>query len=61
MPRAMREFAAIMPGVRLTAYPVETGSVDVRNWWRRRDTAVLLQREYIKYLGSVAVTAFAQA
>ena len=59
MPRAMREFSATMPGVALTAWPVE--SVDVANWWRHRDTAVLLQREYIKYLGSVAVTAFAHA
>ena len=59
MPRALREFRATMPEVTLTAWPVE--SVDVGNWWRRRDTAVLLQREYIKYLGSVAVTSFAHA
>jgi uncharacterized SAM-binding protein YcdF (DUF218 family) len=56
MPRAMREFAFAMPGVALTAYPVENGSVDVAGWWRHRDTTVLLQREYIKYLGSLAMT-----
>jgi uncharacterized SAM-binding protein YcdF (DUF218 family) len=61
MPRAIREFQAAMPGVTLIAYPVENGSVDVANWWRRRDTAVLLQREYIKYLASLAVTSFAHA
>jgi uncharacterized SAM-binding protein YcdF (DUF218 family) len=56
MPRALREFAFAMPDVALTPYPVETGSVDVGGWWRHRDTAVLLQREYIKYLGSLAMT-----
>jgi uncharacterized SAM-binding protein YcdF (DUF218 family) len=59
MPRALREFRAAMPDIALTAWPVD--SVDVGNWWRHRDTAVLLQREYIKYLGSVAVTSFAHA
>ncbi len=52
IPRAMLEFSAVMPQVRLIAYPVENGSVDVNAWWRHRDTAVLLQREYIKYLAS---------
>jgi uncharacterized SAM-binding protein YcdF (DUF218 family) len=61
MPRALREFRAAMPEVALTAYPVENGSVDLRNWWRHGDTALLLQREYIKYLGSLAVTSFAHA
>ena len=56
MPRAMREFSAAMPDVVMTAYPVENGSVDVKTWWQHRDTAVLLQREYIKYLGSLAMT-----
>jgi uncharacterized SAM-binding protein YcdF (DUF218 family) len=56
MPRALREFAFALPGVTLIPYPVENGSVDVTGWWRHRDTAVLLQREYIKYLGSLAVT-----
>jgi uncharacterized SAM-binding protein YcdF (DUF218 family) len=61
MPRALREFRAAMPGVTLIAYPVDNGGVDVANWWRRRDTAVLLQREYIKYLASLAVTTFTHA
>jgi len=57
MPRALREFAEVMPGIVFTAYPVENGSVDMASWWKHRDTAVLLQREYIKYLGSLAMTA----
>jgi uncharacterized SAM-binding protein YcdF (DUF218 family) len=54
MPRALREFSDAMPGVTLIAYPVETGSVAVESWWRHRGTALLLQREYIKYLASLA-------
>jgi len=54
MPRAQLEFSYAMPGVTIIAYPVETGSVDVAAWWRHKDTAVLLQREYIKYLASLA-------
>jgi uncharacterized SAM-binding protein YcdF (DUF218 family) len=54
MPRALQEFAHVMPGITLIAYPVETGSVDVAAWWRHRDTAILLQREYMKYLASLA-------
>jgi uncharacterized SAM-binding protein YcdF (DUF218 family) len=61
MPRAMREFHAAMPDALLTAYPVENGSVDLQGWWRHRDTTVLLQREYIKYLGSLVVTTLAHA
>jgi uncharacterized SAM-binding protein YcdF (DUF218 family) len=57
MPRALREFADVMPDVALTPYPVENGSVDTDNWWRHPDTAILLQREYVKYLGSLAMTA----
>src|SRR6185312_8378896 len=55
MPRALREFADAMPDITLIPYPVETGSVDVASWWRHKDTAVLLQREYIKYLASMTV------
>jgi uncharacterized SAM-binding protein YcdF (DUF218 family) len=55
MPRALQEFSHVMPDITLIAYPVETGSVDLTAWWRHRDTAVLLQREYIKYLASLAV------
>jgi uncharacterized SAM-binding protein YcdF (DUF218 family) len=59
MPRALQEFARVMPAVTLIAYPVETGSVDVAAWWRHKDTAILLQREYMKYLASLVVSALA--
>jgi len=57
MPRALREFADAMPEVRLIPFPVENRTLDMANWWRHRDTTILLQQEYIKYLGSVAMTA----
>jgi uncharacterized SAM-binding protein YcdF (DUF218 family) len=56
MPRALRESADAMPDVALVPYPVEIRGVDMGRWWQSRDTAVLLQQEYIKYLGSVAMT-----
>ncbi len=55
MPRALQEFSHAMPAVHLVPYPVETGSVDVTAWWRHKDTAILLQREYMKYLASLTV------
>jgi len=55
MPRARQEFSSAMPGVTIIAYPVETGSVNVAAWWQHKDTAILLQREYMKYLASLAV------
>ena len=54
MPRALQEFSHVMPDITLIAYPVDNGSVDVSAWWRHKDTAILLQREYMKYLASVA-------
>jgi uncharacterized SAM-binding protein YcdF (DUF218 family) len=55
MPRALEEFAHVIPGATLIPYPVENGSVDISAWWRHKDTAILLQREYMKYLASLAV------
>jgi uncharacterized SAM-binding protein YcdF (DUF218 family) len=60
MPRALQEFAAVMPGETLIAFPVENGSVDVADWWRHPNTALLLQREYAKYLASLATTTLAR-
>ncbi len=57
MPRALREFSDAMPEVTLVPFPVENAAMDVDHWWRQRGTAILLQQEYIKYLGSVAMTA----
>ncbi len=56
MPRALREFAAEMPGVKLEPYPVEPDGIDPAHWWRHPHTFRLLQFEYVKYLASLALT-----
>jgi uncharacterized SAM-binding protein YcdF (DUF218 family) len=61
MSRARREFTSVMPEVALIAWPVDPAGVDVAHWWRRPRTALLLQREYVKYLVSLAATALAKA
>jgi uncharacterized SAM-binding protein YcdF (DUF218 family) len=57
MPRSMREFQNLMPGVSLTPYPVDESGIDLSGWWQHRDTILLLQREYAKYLASLVMTA----
>jgi uncharacterized SAM-binding protein YcdF (DUF218 family) len=59
MPRARREFHSVMPHATLIAWPVDPDGVDVARWWRQPRTAMLLQREYVKYLASLATTALA--
>ncbi|MDE3114840.1 MAG: YdcF family protein [Pseudomonadota bacterium] len=61
MPRAIREFAAEMPGVKLESYPVEPDGIDPAHWWRHPHTFRLLQFEYVKYLASFALTALVPA
>lgn len=52
MPRAMLELKAVLKpqGVRLQAYPVATGSLNARRWWRTPSGARLMVVEYSKYL-----------
>jgi len=50
MPRAMLLIRSAMPDAKLTPYPVVTGLVDVRHWWRRSGDARRLSIEYCKYL-----------
>ena len=50
MPRSMLEIRAAMPEARLTPYPVVTGPVNVRRWWRKAGDARRLTVEYCKYL-----------
>ena len=57
MPRAMREFASVMPDVTPLPYPVDQDNIDLSGWWQRPNTVLLLQREFAKYLASVVVTA----
>lgn len=61
MPRALREFAAEMPGVTLEPYPVEPDGIDPAHWWRHPHTFRLLQFEYVKYLASLVLTALLPA
>ncbi len=50
MPRAILELHAAMPGVRLYPYPVQTGTLEVKGWWRRPGDARRMTVEYCKYL-----------
>ena len=61
MPRSLREFSALMPGVRLIAYPVEPARVSLDEWWKKPGTLRTLQAEYLKYLAAVATTSFSNA
>ena len=56
MPRAMHEFSGVMPDVTLLPYPVDQGSIDLSGWWRHPPTVLLLHREFVKYLASLAMT-----
>ena len=60
MPRAMREFASVMPDVTLLPYPVDQDSIDLSGWWRHPQTVELLHREYVKYLASLATSLIAR-
>ena len=50
MPRALLELRASLPGVALRPYPVETGTVSARSWWRSSIDARRMAVEYCKYL-----------
>jgi uncharacterized SAM-binding protein YcdF (DUF218 family) len=56
MPRSLRLFHSLMPGVRLLPYPVEPEGVDTSAWWRP-GTLHLLHNEYLKYVASFVMTA----
>lgn len=53
MPRALTEIRAAAPGVELTAYAVETPSLDNSRWWRAAVTARRMTLEYMKYLAAL--------
>jgi len=61
MPRSLREFSALMPGVRLVPYPVEPTRVSLDRWWENLDAVRLLQAEYLKYLATIVTTSFGTA
>ncbi|MBP7705409.1 MAG: YdcF family protein [Caulobacter sp.] len=58
MPRSILEIRAAMPEATLIEYPVVTGPVDVRNWYRKGGDARRLTLEYCKYLAILAREAF---
>lgn len=54
MPRSLEEFSAAMPDIRLVPYPVPEIAV-ARHWWLSPGAIRVLQYEYVKYLGSLAL------
>ena len=56
MPRSLRFFHSLMPGVRLVPYPVEPDGVNMAAWWRP-GILHLLHNEYLKYVASFVMTA----
>lgn len=50
MPRALAEFAYVMPQVELIPFPVITPRIDAGVWWKNSTTARLLIGEYLKYV-----------
>jgi uncharacterized SAM-binding protein YcdF (DUF218 family) len=56
MPRSLRLFHALMPRVRLIAYPVEPVAADMAKWWHP-GMLHLLHNEYLKYVASFVMTA----
>jgi len=60
MPRAMAEFATMLPHARIIPWPVDQPSIDLNGWWRHARTTALLNREYIKFLVSLVTTQLAR-
>jgi uncharacterized SAM-binding protein YcdF (DUF218 family) len=50
MPRALLELHSAMPKAVLTPYPVATGELNARAWWRSYPDARRMALEYTKYL-----------
>lgn len=50
MPRAVLELRGALPGASIEPYPVATGELDVRSWWKNGASARRFVVEYCKYL-----------
>lgn len=50
MPRSLMELRRVLPDTTMKPYAVESGPNDLSHWWRDRETAQLMIREYTKYL-----------
>ena len=55
MPRSLLEFERVMPGVKVTPYPVNSHNTKVANWWSHPVTMRVLVKEYVKYIRAAAV------
>lgn len=58
MPRSILEIRAAMPEATLVEYPVVTGPVEIKRWWRKPGDARRLAVEYCKYLAILTREAF---
>jgi uncharacterized SAM-binding protein YcdF (DUF218 family) len=52
MPRSLLETNRQLPDVNLVAYPVQTTGFDSKNWYKDRETLLLLFSEYSKFVGA---------
>jgi uncharacterized SAM-binding protein YcdF (DUF218 family) len=52
-PRAALELKAVLPGARISVYPVVTPDLDARHWPETSDGARRMVAEYMKYLAAL--------
>jgi len=53
MPRSLMELRAMLPEIRLVAYPVFPDRIRLDEWWRDPETTGVLAGEYMKFLAAV--------
>lgn len=54
MPRSLLEFRRVMPDLSIRPHPVFPAQVNREAWWRSPGTALLMLKEYNKYLFALA-------
>ncbi|WP_119461435.1 YdcF family protein [Rhodospirillaceae bacterium SYSU D60014] len=54
MPRSLLEFRRVMPDLAIQPHPVFPAQVNQEAWWRSQGTALLMLKEYNKYLVALA-------
>ena len=53
MPRSLLEFARAMPDIEIVPHPVFPEEFKPTRWWTERGNALLVLREYGKYLATL--------
>ncbi|MFN0264883.1 YdcF family protein [Tepidamorphus sp. 3E244] len=53
MPRTLVELSRETNGTRLVPYPVFPADTDFSDWWRNREKATVMTKEYVKYILSL--------